>query len=889
MSTVEYEDVEEEHHEELVEALDDEFIKNYNADADTTCMICQAEFLEPDDLTLHLHQVHKVTIAGSKLCLFCTHKYTDLINYAEHFRDEHLTSLFYCIYCLRAFSDDNEHELHEKKHKRSIKSDFWCSQCPEKFSNVRDLKKHDLENHNDNDEGVMLQPLLPYLSAVLNIKAETLLPRTDSVYICVCCSFSTSNVKHFVGHAKFSKNCKTFVCDTCSNVYKKRYSVSQHLLKYCGTHYNFVRKQCPDCKLVFNKFTFKDHKKVCKVIKCYTCNTSYHTMYELSEHQSKEHPSSVELKACTFCWKHCVGQVALQKHINRTHKGELHLYKYLCVYCKSPFKHPQKLFGHFFTKHKTIEPYTCRICSKKFRIRKRFTLHIKLEHKSVGFVEFDENYNVFFTDKKSENPFIPKSLYDDEQKEGVFGVSENSNTSLSNMNSVMSVMETEDSQTEVETTPKPSLKRKRVTKVRKKQPEETIVIEASDDESLLVVKKRVLKQQKLTNKTSGVSRKWKKNQLSNNRKKFTCNICNKYCYTYQNYNHHISLHSKKDYKRCIKCSKVFRSKEKLHQHIESEHSSSKLTDTLKYLLEKRKKGENISDDQPMSEKFRKTIRKVECGTAQTSAKIKEIDNRLSVQKFIENFTPEAENKVEVIITNEVTFKIVKGAPREPLIKMTKFEEQPLPVNTKLAMPVKFKPAQYEKAHAIIKLVQPVPIVQEESQETDYQNYDDDNYNLMDRNDSIPEVAEEVMLEGTEETPRVSHIPHKIVIPKLPAEYKDLRIAHLLPQAPYYKIVKVNEVLNKQDNNVKDENDKNIDIKLPDGTKLVNTNPLAHLLGKTPIEKVVEPMKNKYYKSKVRNFQERLAEALSNLDKPTVRRKKEIKTEAVVTEVKNLED
>ncbi|KAJ8706639.1 hypothetical protein PYW07_012717 [Mythimna separata] len=861
----------EELHEEVVEVLDEEFL---SADAETTCTICQAEFLDADDLTLHLHQIHNITTAGSKLCWFCSYFYSDLLDFAKHFRDKHLTELFFCVHCLRAFSDEDEHRAHERKHKRSYKNAFCCSQCCDKFNDIRELRKHDIEVHNNNDDGIVMQPHLPYLSSILNVKAETVLVslRTDTVYICVACSYSTGSIHQFVKHSALGK-CKTMVCERCSNVYKKLYTLTQHVVKVCGRRNGLKSVVCPDCNMVFSKPAFKEHKKVCRVIKCYTCNITYDTMYELSEHQSQEHPLSVELKACTFCWKQCVGSVALQKHIDRSHKADLHMYKYMCVYCKTPYKHPQKLFGHFFTKHKDIQPYTCTICNKTFRIRKRFTLHIKLDHKSEGYVEFDENYNVFFSDKKSDNPFIPKSLFVDmEKKDDELNKDEESTTmSLLNMNSEMSVTETEGNQTEVEATPKPTLKRKRGPKARKKETDETITIESSDDETLLVVKKRALKQQKQSpNQSRG---RWSKRKQLNNRKRFTCNICNKYCYTFQNYNHHISLHSKNDFKKCIKCSKVFKSKEKLNQHVAMQHSSSRLTDTLKYMLEKRKKGESITDDLPMSEKFRRTIKKVEFEEVQTSAKIKEVDNRLSVQKFIENFTPEAENKVDIIINNAVTLKVVYGMEKEPMIKMTKFEAKPVLTGTKLSMPVKFKPGQSDKAPATIKLVQPVPIVQEEdSQDQDYQNYDDDNYNFMDRNDSIPEVAEEVMLEGTEEAPKSSYIPHKIVIPKLPAEYKDLRIAHLLPQAPYYKIVKVNEVLNRQNEVVQPEyKGKKPDLKLPDGTKLVNTNPLAHLLGKTPIEKVLEPLKNKYYKAKVRDFQGMLAEALSNLERPPKRR------------------
>uniref|UniRef100_A0A2A4JHE8 C2H2-type domain-containing protein n=1 Tax=Heliothis virescens TaxID=7102 RepID=A0A2A4JHE8_HELVI len=868
----------EEPHEELVEVLEDEYVQNYSTDADTTCTICQAEFLDPDDLAIHLQKIHKVSLSEAKLCQFCMQKYTDLVNYAEHFRNNHLTSLYYCSHCLRAFNDEDDQRFHEKKHKRGLKALLWCTLCNESFNSPRDLKKHDVSQHNDNEDGIQIQPILPYLSAILNVKAENVLVslRTDTVYVCVYCNFSTTDIDAFIKHSlKNKKQCKTYVCGECSNVYKKKSTMKQHAMKPC---YGSVKRkiQCPECNLEFSKNSFVQHKRHCKVIKCYTCGTHYKTIYELSEHQSKEHPLSIELKACSFCWKQCVGSVALQKHIDRAHKGEFHLYKYMCIYCKTSYKHPQKLFGHFFTKHKELEPYTCKICSRKFRLRKQFTIHIKMQHSSKGFVEFDKNYHVFFTEKKSDNPFIPKSIYVDDEKTNEIT---NNADDMSMLNSEMSVTETEGNQTEIEKAPKASLKRKRVPKPRKKE-DETITLESSDDDnSLLVVRKRV---PKIMPKVIGnVTRRQKLTTL--NKKRFTCDICDKYCYTYQNYNHHVSLHSKKDYKKCIKCSKVFRSKEKLNDHIANDHSSSKLTDTLKTMLEKRKKGESYTDSLPMSEKFRRTIKKVAIYKADSTAKIKLVENDLSVQKFIENFTPEIESKPEVkAVENSITVKLVTGLKKEPTIKMTKYDTKPIPSGFKLAMPVKFKAGNIEKTPASIRLVQQVSYY-EDSPTYDHNSNDDD----MDRNDSIPEVAEEVMLEGTEETPRQTNIPHKIVIPKLPTEYKDLRIAHLLPEAPFYKIVKVNDVLNLNDNE-KDSNknqNKVGTIKLPDGKKLVNTNPLAHLLGKTSLDKVFEPMKNKYYKAKPRNFKGMLAEALSNLDKPAPKKKK--KVEPALSDISSL--
>ncbi|XP_026747550.1 uncharacterized protein LOC113508746 [Trichoplusia ni] len=437
----------------------------------------------------------------------------------------------------------------------------------------------------------------------------------------------------------------------------------------------------------------------------------------------------------------------------------------------------------------------------------------------------------------------------------------------------MSITETEGNVTEVEKKRKQRVKRKPKPKPKPaKKKEELVNLEdSSDDEPLIAIQRRYLKETQKVFPTE-----INKKEMTNvNKKRFTCNICNKYCYTYQNYNHHISLHSAKDYKKCIKCSKVFKSKEQLTQHINNDHSTSKLTETLKNLLEKRKKGQKLTDDLPMSERFRRTIKKADSVPSDSFATISTVDTGLSVKNFLENFTPEPVSKAVPEIDHTVSLKEVVGPIREPAIKMTRFEPKPMPQSTKLQMPTRFKECFLERASAIIKVVQ-TPVTYDEVTQTDDYDYTEAVEEQQEKNEAIPEVAEEIMLEGSEDTSKLAQIPHRIVIPNLPIEFKDIRIAHLLPQAPYYKIVKVNDVLQIQGEEHSEPEapqPKSGTINLPDGTKFVNTNPLAHLLGEMSVEKVLEPIKNKYYKPKPKNFQGMLAEALSNLDKPPVRRRR----------------
>lgn len=905
-------------------------------DNDTTCSLCYAEFLDPDDLAVHMKQMHsKEKESTYKLCQFCTKYLSDLEEYALHLRDEHVVNLKCCKYCTRVFSDFDQYRKHESKHYTFVaKSLYSCSQCEKLFSNISELELHELREHYDCQDGVYINECLPMLSSVLNIKALKFLQSIgDEVdYTCVRCEMSSPYAHDYIKHLQ-KKQCRSVVCNSCSSVYRNKKGLIRHVDAHpeCNLGGKQVYKQCMECYKMYDIRMWKDHTKHCKAIKCKMCKVVFSSMYELSKHQTTAHPLTVSLIPCKYCQKEFAGSFSLKKHMERAHKNDAHLYKYRCTCCNAIFKHPKKLFAHFYSTHKDLEPYTCKICDKKFKIRKKFTIHIKLDHKSIGYIEFDENYHVFFSDKKtiktetqakvektedgneqpnSENIDTEENL-NECQKEEYVNVKEeqrvertlnaeskavkfDSDTKFEvpfvNANAdFASATETEGMQTEAEEKPvlKRKIKMKMEGKLKKRHKTSEVVLidsDSSEDKPLVELRKRVRKDRRNKLRNASWNRK-KRKDLKDNKKRFICNICSKYCYTFQNYHNHVALHYKNVTLKCVKCSETFSSKESLNKHYAKKHSSSQLTQTLKNLLEKRKYGAPLNSNLSSAEKFQRTIKRVELPLLNGTAKLTEVKDKLSVQKFIENFTPEdGPKKIPIKIDFSVTLKEVTGPSPPSFIKMTKCNLTHMNFNKiGLCMPVRFRQVIGETHKVTIKEVE----VEEE--DVTRQNFEDETYfddDNVDRNESIPDVAQEVMLEVTEEpTPKALYIPHRVVLPKLPKEINKIRIAHLQAEAPYYKIVKVEDVLNPQPQEDKKKPipeppvDKKMDIKLPDGTKLVTVNPLAHLLGDTPVENILQ--KNKYYQPKSKDFEVAIAKAMLRLEKPEAypkRRKKKTRNE-----------
>ncbi|XP_004922355.1 gastrula zinc finger protein xFG20-1-like [Bombyx mandarina] len=873
----------------------------YDAEVDVICSICNAEFLDPGDLKQHLkvHSTVSTDTERRKTCDFCECKYADVEEYAYHIRDSHLAASKFCQLCSRVFIDFNKYKQHTRKH-YTAKSEYnACSQCSALYINEMELERHEVENHKHVDEGVFLHNLYPFLSSVLNMKMSTFtkVKADDSDYSCTVCDYKTNDLDLYIQHLQ-EKNCRSLACDSCGNVYKLRRGLFSHLVMSSSCNHVQTDKtiQCKECYQLIGSMYYKNHIRQCKPVKCTMCNIIFHSVNDLTEHQISRHPLSIEVKTCKFCYRQCVGKVALMKHMTRVHRTELHLYKYECVDCKTVFKHPQKLFSHFYMKHKDLEPYTCKICNKKFKIRKKFTIHIKLDHNSVGFIEFDKNYHVYFADKKSENPFTPTCVLSEEDKRMCNMYSEvyslpNQKSDASDYKSILNVLsatETECYMTELEkkmkeTQPKKQKRRRKTGGRRKKTVEKEYVIQDSTDEDDIPLVE--LTNSKPTPKAFPEKLFSNYKDKKDNRRKVTCTKCNKYCYTKQNYKRHMALHSKNELQTCIKCAQIFNSVSKLKEHVEKEHSTSQLIDTLKMLLEKRKQGRTSTHELTMSQKFEQTIKRVKTDTTCTPAKITVVKDGTSVQKFLENFSPEDSKKTIVIESNISIKPVTSPFYREPFITMKKFTPEPLNAEVKLAMPVKFKPDLSEKVKVKVQLVQSLlkPSVfsglecNEKIEGTDDHNYTEfDSTYYEESKECIPEVAQEEEVENHDERKHTIHVPHKIVIPKLPANH-NISIAHLLPEAPYYRIVKVNDVLNdvmpEPPKKPVEKPTRQDLIKLPDGTKLVTVNPLAHLLGDKKVDDIMQPLKSKYYKPKViSNVENAFTKALEKANTPTHFRK-----------------
>ncbi|XP_045783277.1 zinc finger protein 721-like [Maniola jurtina] len=947
--------------------MDVEIVEETDLQDDLVCSVCYAEFLDKEDLEVHIKQLHLNETNKSRFCEICTHIFPDIEEYALHIRNTHSRSLKCCKYCSRLFKSSVEVQEHEKKHNAAVLyPKVSCSHCKKVFNSKEEVKNHEVKVHCDSIDGFMLKDCLPILSSLLCMNVQEFF--NSLPYKCVVCDRTTVDVNAYIQHLVDDDKCRGHACNECCNVYANKVKLGRHMLKHIQGNPNTrdSLSRCRKCGLPFKATSFKSHKKVCTGMRCVLCNLYFNSIAEYTSHRLAEHRAKMPvLEVCIYCQRRMIGVDSLKKHVQRVHKNDKHLYKYHCTDCDRLFKHPKLLFAHFFSSHKDLHPYTCKICDKTFRIRKNFTLHIKLTHKSIGFVEFDDNFHVFFTDKKlgtqsksqtalgsidDENDgFTFKNDHDycensstfeekickveiermqnvcDEPKKELSDVKKSNEEDKENKkqternDDVTTDCATVELPDDKKSVRKPVLKRK-LNVAKKHKIEDTNDdnkgVSSDDSDVPLKTVSKKLKLQK--NQTRRVRRNLSKPARS---KKFVCAKCDKDCYTYQNYHRHKALHLKNETKVCIKCYAKFDSVKQLENHIKKEHSSSQLTETLKKLLEKRKVAESTlktgvklkqSVDPSMqipknakhvvsmpqkviplttTEKFRNTFKKVNTErNANTKVTMKLIDkDKISVKKYLENFTPES-NDVKITIVNDPGPLDTRVKKLRPLIKLTKCPEFSHEYQkARLKMPVKFTDDLKEQCQVSIKLAtdyRPPAMMFPSKVDNNLtvNNYDyNDTYDTYEyeaeHKDVIPEVAQEVMLEGTVEQ---NTIVRTMNLSNIPTWHK-VQIAHLSTEAPYFKISKVNLgtessfTLTPEGNKTQIQDEETPKkIMLPNGKKLISVNPFEHLLNKQAMDELKSSKsRNKvYYKPKIINAAEAIKTALQKLEEScTVKEKK----------------
>lgn len=292
---------------------------------------------------------------------------------------------------------------------------FACSICPEKSTNLDDIKAHILDHTKSN----------------INIAFRKMMFSNSQRFyksgMSLRCKICTTDVNNYEELKEHVENCTRLKftnrkwnnlpfklekdqldCPVCKKTFLNYVSLNTHM----NIHYpNYI---CENCGKAFaSKARLRGHMRTHEVgnFPCRYCEQVFDRVTKRENHVSKEHKSGVRY-ACKRCNISLTSFYARQKHLAEVHNEELKRYK--CKACPQSYITPGHLSSHvrrdhlnernhkcdkcdlaFYTKnalkmhmikHDGERIHTCPVCQKSYQRKKTLREHMRIHNNDKRFV-----------------------------------------------------------------------------------------------------------------------------------------------------------------------------------------------------------------------------------------------------------------------------------------------------------------------------------------------------------------------------------------------------------------------------------------------------------------------------------------------------------------------
>ncbi|XP_022819219.1 PR domain zinc finger protein 5-like isoform X1 [Spodoptera litura] len=292
---------------------------------------------------------------------------------------------------------------------------FSCSICPEKSTNLDDIKVHVID-HNKTNLHMAFKKMI-FSNSQRFYKSGTKLR----------CKICTTDVATYDELRQHVENCTRLKfsnrrwnnlpfklekdqldCPVCKKTFLNYVSLNTHM----NVHYpNYI---CENCGKAFaSKARLRGHMRTHEVgsFPCKYCNATFDRVTKRENHVSKEHKSGIRY-ACKRCNISLTSFYARQKHLAEVHNEELKRYK--CKACPQSYITPGHLSSHvrrdhlnernhkcdkcdlaFYTKnalkmhmikHDGERIHTCPVCQKSYQRKKTLREHLRIHNNDKRFV-----------------------------------------------------------------------------------------------------------------------------------------------------------------------------------------------------------------------------------------------------------------------------------------------------------------------------------------------------------------------------------------------------------------------------------------------------------------------------------------------------------------------
>ncbi|KAL3860293.1 hypothetical protein ACJMK2_010433 [Sinanodonta woodiana] len=190
-----------------------------------------------------------------------------------------------CQFCEKAFSRLSYLKIHEQVHEDLLP--FKCSFCSRLFRHKRSRDRH--------------------------VKLHT----GDKKYKCAQCDSAFARSDHLKSHMKTHDVCKPFQCAICNRGFTHVAALTTHM----STHSN---DQITEATAVTNTAGSTPVTDPSKEFRCSECKEVFSNENELHIHIAAHSFSALDEKStqCSFCTAICIGQLALQLHVEHFHSND---------------------------------------------------------------------------------------------------------------------------------------------------------------------------------------------------------------------------------------------------------------------------------------------------------------------------------------------------------------------------------------------------------------------------------------------------------------------------------------------------------------------------------------------------------------------------------------
>ncbi|KAG1664499.1 Zinc finger protein 239 [Nymphon striatum] len=234
-----------------------------------------------------------------------------------------------------------------------------------------------------NDEICLDEPMQEFSIPVLSsLQTETYVSeipgdKANKVFHCGICSYHSMSRNELQKHNQEHKLGNRYVCKTCGNTFKRKYSCIFHQ----SVHSDIRPFTCSYCGRGFNwQALLRKHERLHtgeKPYKCSVCNQQFRLLEQLHKHKKSHITGEPEKfdadsrEVCEKCGKMYSSHEALYRHL-KTHDR-----KHQCQLCDFSTNDDEEYSKHL-VRHSKTRKHHCLICQKAFIRREHLTRHFRI-------------------------------------------------------------------------------------------------------------------------------------------------------------------------------------------------------------------------------------------------------------------------------------------------------------------------------------------------------------------------------------------------------------------------------------------------------------------------------------------------------------------------------